>query len=377
MGDILYTRFLLWKKRPVSMLFWLLLPIIGTLLIIMTTNTIQKDSRVPVGMVVEDDSRLAEDLMEKVQASNLVQVYILTEEEALYQLEKHDLDSVFVIHKGYEDSILKGKRNNVLSSYQTDLSLAYAPVKEMIVSLVQEETGREKAVHFILNMKEHFHGQEPWTRDEIIEKSKKIQQDENLLNTAFRYYQTAQPEENITLISWNTWGLWAIFSFISTLFLSDWVIQDKAMTVTTRFSFMKISRYSYYLFNIFLYALLFLLCDLLAVTLFLIILHEPVSFDSLINLVTFRIMLTGLAFSIANSFQSKGTYYAVAILFTLIVAVISGSIIPINGLVPEHSFLTQINPLQAFLSDKTTIIWGIISILLVSISLFRKERLHA
>ncbi|GIO27777.1 ABC transporter permease [Ornithinibacillus bavariensis] len=377
MNDMLYARFLLWKKRPFSMLLWLILPIIGTILIITMTNSIQEDSRIPIGLVVEDDSALAHALMEKVKASNLVQVYTLTEEEAIYQLEKHDLDSVFVIHDGYESSILKGKRNNIISSYQTDLSLAYAPVKEMIVSLVQEETGRAKAAHFILDMNEQYNGQASWTWDEISEKSKEIQQDENLLNTAFRYYHSEQQVENTPLIAWNTWGLWAIISFITTLFLSDWVIQEKSMTVTTRFSFLRISRASYYFQNICLYLLLFLLFDLLAITLFTVLLHEFVSVPLVIHILSFRIMMTGLAFSIANCFRSKGTFYTVTILLALIIAIISGTILPIEGFIPKTRLLTQINPLHEFLAGKITIIWGVISIFLVLITLFRKERFNA
>lgn len=148
MTDILFTRLLLWKKKVISMLFWFLLPILGTYLFITIANTIQEDSRVPIGIVMEDDSDLGHHVLESITESELVQVHETTKKEALYQLEKHELDSVFIIHEGFEQAVNSGMRNKILSSYRTELSIAYSPIKEMIVSLVQEQTGRAKATEF-------------------------------------------------------------------------------------------------------------------------------------------------------------------------------------------------------------------------------------
>lgn len=91
MTDILFTRLLLWKKKVISMLFWFLLPILGTYLFITIANTIQEDSRVPIGIVMEDDSDLGHHVLESITESELVQVHETTKKEALYQLENMSL----------------------------------------------------------------------------------------------------------------------------------------------------------------------------------------------------------------------------------------------------------------------------------------------
>src|SRR5690606_38055490 len=125
--------------------------------------------------------------------------------------------------------------------------------------------------------KEEYNGKESWTWDEITDKSKEIQIDENLLNTSFSYSNTNEPVESPSLLSWDTWGVWAIFSLLSALFLMDWAIREKSLAVTTRFSFIKTTQFSYYLNNILCYLLLFLLFDLINVVVFTIFLNEPLS----------------------------------------------------------------------------------------------------
>lgn len=87
--------------------------------------------------------------------------------------------------------------------------------------------------NFILEMNEQYNGTEPWTLEEIQQKTIQVQMDENLLNTAFTYYGTTNSNAEPTLISWNTWTIWAIFSLLSSLFLFDWVIKEKSLAVST------------------------------------------------------------------------------------------------------------------------------------------------
>lgn len=377
MNDILFTRLLLWKKKVMSMLFWLLLPILGTYLFITIANTIQEDSKVPIGIVVEDESELANDLLKSITESELVQVYETTEIEALYQLEKHELDSVFIIHKGYEQAVNSGMRNKILSSYRTELSIAYSPIKEMIVSLVQEETGRAKAANFIIQMNEQFNGTEPWTLEEILKKTIQVQLDENLLNTTFTYYGTTNSEVEPSLISWNTWTIWAIFSLLSSLFLFDWVIKEKSLAVSARYTFINMSKWSYYFKLIILYFLMFLLFDLMALAVFTVGLGETISLHFIFVLISFRFMLCLLSFSIASFFRKTARYYGISLLMAIVLAILTGAIIPVHQFIPEIPFADVINPLHAFISGNPTILWSSISFMLVLISLLRKDVTNA
>lgn len=377
MKDILLTRLLLWKKKRYSMLFWLILPAALTYIFITIATAIQDDSKIPIGVVIEDDSVLADQLMKSIQDSPLVHVAILSEDVAINELEKHELDSVFVIHKGYEEAILNGKRNDLISSYRTELSLAYSPVKEMIVSLVQEESGRSKAAHFIQNMSVEYNGSNSWSLDEINEKSRQVQVDENLLNTAFTYSEINMDSEETSLFSWSTWGIWAILSLLSTLFLTDWVIRERQMSVTIRYSFIKVSRVELYVKTLLLYVSLFLIFDLISLGIFVLFMEETISISFLFALVSFRIMLCLLSYSIAHCFRKVGSFYGFSLMMTLVLAIISGAVIPIQGLVPEQGIVSLLNPIHAFLNGEITFLWSVISIVLVILALVRKETTNA
>lgn len=377
MTDILFTRLLLWKKKVISMLFWFLLPILGTYLFITIANTIQEDSRVPIGIVMEDDSDLGHHVLESITESELVQVHETTKKEALYQLEKHELDSVFIIHEGFEQAVNSGMRNKILSSYRTELSIAYSPIKEMIVSLVQEQTGRAKAANFILEMNEQYNGTEPWTLEEIQQKTIQVQIDENLLNTAFTYYGTTNDNVEPTLISWNTWTIWAIFSLLSSLFLFDWVIKEKSLAVSARYTFIHMSKWSYYFKLIILYFLIFLLFDFMALAVFTVLLDEAISLHFIFVLISFRFMLCMLSFSIASFFRKTARYYGISLLMVIVLAILTGAIIPVHQFIPEVPFADVLNPLHAFISGNPTILWSSFSFILVLISLFRKDVTNA
>ncbi|GGA86398.1 ABC transporter permease [Ornithinibacillus halotolerans] len=372
MINLLYTRLLLWKRRTLNLLIWLLLPTVGTFLFITSATTLQEDARVPIAIVLEEESNLANELLQELVTSEMIHVMEMTEEEAVHELKQHDVDSVFIIEKGFENNILNGRRNNVLTSYRTDLSFAYSPVKEMIVSLVQEKSVRAKAALFL---QREFEG--TLTFEEIVNRSKQIQLEENLLNTDFVYSNTVESTETPSLLNWNTWGIWAVLSLLSTLFLMDWIIRERELAVSTRFSFLKMTRTSYFARTLFLYIGLFFLFDLISIVVFSVFLNESISTRFILELISFRIMVSLLSFGIAQFFKRLSFYYSFSILITLMLLILSGVIVPIEGFIPKQPLLEYLNPLHAFVSGEITIVWLLISLLTVMLAFIRKEIANA
>ncbi|EQB35765.1 MULTISPECIES: ABC transporter permease [Virgibacillus] len=377
MKSILQTRIIFWKHQIFSLLFWLLLPIIAVISITLLSESIQEDSNIPVGLVIEEDTPMAENLKENINQAAMIHVDILDEDKALAQLEKHELDSVFIIRDGYQQQIKKGSRNQLITSYSSDLSFAYTPVSEMIASFVQEETGRSKAAYTVLNLAKTHYENHSWTWEEIVAKSKQIQMDQELLQTTFTYANSQSEETTNSILIWNTWGLWALFSILSTFFLFDWIIKEKRSSLRPRFAFIRYSFKTYCLQNLIIYTLLFLITDLIAILAFNIILGEGIHPTDVWNVFSFRLMMNSLVFLIAIRVTNLIFYYSLSFILTLIMTISSGVILPVERITNHFPLLEVIHPLQIFMDANVHHIWLYVTITLIVIWFLRKEKSNA
>ncbi|SHG34462.1 ABC transporter permease [Ornithinibacillus halophilus] len=373
MKAIFVTRMFFWKKQWPNLLFWFAFPFVACLSIIHLTDRIQEDVQVPVGFVLEEETLKTDELLQKLEQSDLITPTLLTEEEAIHQLQIHELDSVFIIHEGYEEQIRKGNRNNLVTGIKSNMSFAYSSVKEMVISMVQEETVRSKAAYTVMGLNEQYSGSDSWSYDEIIDETYEVQQQENLITSNLLFNDSVEATEKPSFIEWNTWGLWAIFGLLSTLLLMDWIIKEKNSNTFIRFSFIKIPWHRYLLYTLILYFLAFSLTDLLAI----FILDETFSVRILMVLLSFRLTALIMSFFLALLFNNRLVYYGVAFAITLFISVISGVIIPIDGLISNLHWLEGINPINAIQNNEVTISWLFITILGLLLWLIRKEYHYA
>ncbi|WP_170138764.1 ABC transporter permease [Oceanobacillus chungangensis] len=365
MMAILHTRLIHWKKQMLSILFWLLFPILATLAIVYGTNLIQQDSKIPVGIVAGDDSEIANTLYDSIKATPLIRVIDVTEAEARRLVESHELDSAFVIGDGYEQDVENGRRNRLITSYRSNLSFAYAPVSQMIISLVQQDTSRSKAAHTVIKLSNN--STEQWTWNEIVAKTIEIQREEDLLRTTFSFANTAGADNENHVSLWNTWALWALFSILSTLLLFDWLIKEKRAEILPRFAFIRFSYQDYLFVNVCLYTMLFFIFDLLAVIVFYTYLSEPISLSLIGAILAFRLLIIMGAFIFTLLFRNLYLYYSTAFLLALIIAVISGAIIPIDGITNRFGWVALLNPIQPFLHVDYISPWHIVCIIIIAI----------
>lgn len=303
MMSIIKTRLMNWKKHWISHLFWFLFPILATVCMIQVTNIVQEDSKIPIGMVVKEDSALADSLLGAMKDSPLLRVYELSESEARNRIESHELDSAFIIEDGYEAKILRGSRNRLLTSYQSNLSFAYTPIREMLISYVQQDTGKAKAAHTIINLQESIQPETTVSFEEIIAKTNEIQAQENLLATTFSFYNDSSGGTTDDITIWNIWGLWAIFSILSTLLLSDWLMKERNSSIMPRFAFIRFTYKQYVIQNLAVYLAAFLLFDFLSIIVFNQLLDEIISLELIGAIISFRIFISTGAFLLAFLFK--------------------------------------------------------------------------
>ncbi|SER27215.1 ABC-2 type transport system permease protein [Gracilibacillus ureilyticus] len=353
MKDVFITRFMLLKKNKISLIIWLLAPIAVTIAFLATANTVEDDFTVPVGLVLEEETNSALELYEEMKESPLVTVSLLSEHDAIRQVEQHELDSVFIVKQGYEQAIESGDRRNILESYYSDRSFAYNSVKEMIVSIIQQETGRVKAANTVMALEKELSGSQKWSKTEIITKSNQIQAEEDLLNNEFRYLGDKFSSSN-SGIEWNPWMIWAFAAMLFTLFLFDWVIKERNAIVGIRFYFAKIKFSNYMLYSLSFYILLLFIIDLLTAAAFYLLYQNSIN---LITLLSYRITICLFSFLLVCLIRKTYVSYVLAIALTLTLVVLSGALLPFGGIGVTKEWLNLLNPLSRFLSGEWTMEW--------------------
>ncbi|WP_162880738.1 ABC transporter permease [Paraliobacillus sediminis] len=378
MKAILYTRALHWSKQPLSMICWLLLPIIATCTFVSVANQWQNDMQIPVGLVIEDDSIMAENLSQSIGNVPLLAVKKMNKDEALVQLEQHQLDSVFVIKDGYQESIQNNSRNQVITAYVSDMSLAYTPVKEAITSYVQQDAGNAKAAHTVDQLVRQFGGEKSWGWEEIIVRSNEIREEEALLHSTFTFYNQIEPKQEESGISlWNVWGIWAFFAFLTTFFIYDWVIKEQQSSIKVRLSLLKISFRSYMLRNAFVYLVLLGLFDLINILVLSMYFDQSINLAKIVTIISFRLTISIAAFLFALYFRTAFFYYISSILATIFFSVIGGAFIPIDGLTDRWPWLIYASPIHAFLKGQVITAWLIVLLIILFIWYWRKEKVNA
>lgn len=370
------TRLIHLKKQWLILLFWLLFPIFSTMIIITLANKIQEDTKVPVGLVLEEETPLTLELYHSMKTIPLIRVYQLSETEAIDQLNKHQLDSVFVIRKDYDNKIRKGSRNRLVTGYQSDLSLAYLPVQEIILSYVQQDAGRSKAAHVVNKLRDQYAGHQQWTWDSIVEKSRHIQVEQQLLHTTFSFTNTDIKEQDTGFTLLKPWAIWSLSTLLSTFLLFDWLIKERRPGIMPRFAFMRLSLKSFLIQNLIIYVVLQLIFDAIALTSFYLFFKETITFSVISAVIFYRLLISLGAFLFALPFKNTYVFYSASFVVTLLMAIGSGALLPIDGVVRRYPWFEWINPLHAFLSMEWLNIWLPTCLILLTLWYVRKEKYY-
>ncbi|WP_053218265.1 ABC transporter permease [Virgibacillus senegalensis] len=373
MAAIIKTRFMHFHKQWLSLLFWLLVPVVFSTLFVVTATQWQQETQIPVGLVVEDESKLAADLTEAINDNPLLSVQQTEMNQALRQLEQHQLDSVFVIRDGYEEEISSNNRNRLITAYTSDRSFAYTPVKEAIASYVQEDASSSRAAHYVIQLAEQQNGNIGWNWEEIVTTSKEIKKQEALLHTTFSFHQS-EKQEDTSISLWNIWGIWAAFALLSTFFLFDWLIKERQSSITLRLSLLNISYKSYLLYNGLIYLALLWLVDGIVLGIFDYYLDEQIRLADFLSMLSFQFSISTIAFLFAQFFRSTFHYYVSVLPIVMLLSILGGAWISVPF---DHGWVTALSPIDAFLKGKVVNSWLLGSVILLACWYFRKEKAYA
>ncbi len=377
MKQIFQTRLMHWRKRWKGLLFWLVFPIICTFLFMQLTAMIQADSKIPIGVVLEEDTVLANDLYRSIDKIPFVRLYKLTEQAAIHKLQKHELDSVFIVHRDFEKQIYANQRTDLISGYKSNLSFAYTPVKEAILSFVQQEAGRVKAADVIHDLAIKSTGQSVFKTEEIIRTSKETQNNEQLFSTSLSFINNGHIQTNTNKSPIDFWVIWALASCLTTFLLFDWVIKENNPSIRQRLIFTKQPFPSYILKNTLFYYGLFCLIDLITMIIFMIGFGEQLTLTKMFSLLSYRLMLVSSAYLLALTIRNHAYYYNLAFVIVLFIAITCGHVLPIDQMDGFYQLLYKFNPLHAFLNGQVTYGWNFILIGFIFLSYMREMGIDA
>lgn len=359
-------RLIFIKKEWMSYLFWLILPVIATWFIITQFMWVQSDAQVPVGVVVKDDSHLAADLIKSIKQTPYLRPVKLTEKTALNELEKHELDSVFLIPTDYGEKLKKGMRKQLVKSFYSNLSFAYTPVRETILSYVQRDYIRYQTIQTLQQLHKDYQVEHEWSDQELLARSKEIEDEQELLDVNFTMNQQSKSKKSSSSSPIDPIYIWALFAMLTTFMLLDWIVKERKSSASLRFAFLKTSFKQYLIANLFLYTLLMFLFDIISIILWGVLYDVVVSWQLVLSVLLYRIMLNSVICCIGLLFRSVYMYYVVSFIIVLFVAIGSGIIVPVDRL-SLNVFLQYIHPLNIFLFDQKINFWiiGSVSYLMI------------
>lgn len=340
------------KKEWKTLLTWLCIPLLLTVLTFNALNKLGEEATVPIGLVIEEHSTLSGDLVQKIVDTDYLQVNMLNLSEATDLLEKHELDSVFVIKDGYEEDILNNRRSQLIDAYSSNRSFAYFAVAETISSYVQEEATRTKAANKIKELYKKYGASEEWNREKIIKISMEKQAEKQLITTSFSFQWTPAERESEATSLLSIWGIWAFFQIIATLFMFDWVVKANNQLVKVRWTFTKISLNSYISWSLLVYTAFLFIMDVVTLTVLHLLDLTSLNTGLFLALFSFRITINILAVLLSRNAITIFPYYISAIAITLILTICGGAFIPIDTIMNRWPWLQSFSPVYSLIHSE-------------------------
>ncbi|QTD41300.1 ABC transporter permease [Sporosarcina sp. Te-1] len=343
------------RKEWKSVMIWLLLPIILTIVIVKGLGEFQQNAKVPIALIVEDESVLAAELAASIAEMELLSVHDMDLDEALFRLKQHELDSVFVIKEGYGERIHSNQRNRLIEAYSSNRSFAYPSLSETVMSLAQQDISRAKAAYVIQQIFHEFDMDHKWDYNRIIDASIERQRTESLLHTSFTFEKGAVKQQTVPFL--NVWGIWALFAIISAFFLFDWMIKESRPSIKVRWLYAATSFQAYSVRLLAIYTLMTLVADGLALLMFAQILETNVTVRFVLSLLVFRTTLNLFSFLLAILFERQIMYYVTGMAVSIMLTIAGGGILPMERLAGKWPWIEMISPVRSLMTNSMPVIW--------------------
>lgn len=368
MMEMIYARWLLLKRQLPKILLWLILPLLLTLSMTALFNSTSDDFRIPAAVVVHEQSEEAANFIEGLNDSEFMDIEVFDAENsaaALRALEQYRLDSVFILPENFNEKIQQGQRRDLIETHYTDRSIYYEPAKELAASVVQAQMGEHTTVNHVMQLQDDLLSEIKVNGEDVAAERERIETETNLLEQIFYFLGEQEKKENSNTI--NPWIVWAYSSFIVTIFIFDFVTRETISSTKIRFNFTKYSYTKFMMLTFFLLTVVMVVIDIITYVTMTEILSANISF---LSLITYRIIINGLAFLLASSVSSTMNLYRSAVILTIAIFVLQ-LLMPVIVSLTGITILPSLHPVLMFIENKYNIPWLVFIIILMLVWIWR------
>lgn len=357
-------------KKP-SILLFLLAPAVITMLFGTLLQSQQEDLVIPIAIVDEDSSSLSSSIINRIKEQKRLAIIETTIEEADKMLERKEIDSVFVFKKNFQQQLLKEKREEIIEMKIAPSSIAYTIVREVIASEVTRISSSIKAANQVGQIYKQFGMEsqelkETWNAAFAYSSIEQWEPQPLMTIDYMNGASSSQPVEEDGAITKPYIGLWGFFTLVICFLQSDWMIREKMLFKRMKTTYQGLPSYLLQTST----AVLLLQAMQACGSFFLFTRLHIAEGESLLLLmmVLYVFFSIGLAIFSASLIHHIGSYYVFGVLISLIMAVFSGSLFPMNEIVGDFQTWINIFP-QALLLQPNMMISEEISKLLLIIAM--------
>ena len=144
-----------------------------------------------------------------------------------------------------------------------------------------------------------------------------------------------------------------------------------------RWHFTRLSFKQYAFGSFWIYTGLLTVLDVVTVFLFTNLYQETVTITGMISLFTFRLTINLIAFLTATVFNQPFMYYVSGMAISLILVVIGGAIVPLEGVARKWPWVEAFSPVTPLLAGKIPFIWLSSLLIWLSVWMWKGEKIRA
>ena len=368
-------------QDPLRVLFLFILPIGATLLLGMFFEKGQSELSIPIAIVDEDQSDFSSVILNRLSKQSNIRLLVVPIKDAKKLLKTNEVDSVFVLKKGFQEKILEQNREGIIEEWVTPSTMAVGIIRELIASEVIRITSNIKAADKVVHLYEAKniaeHPEQIWNMSFTFADNQ--WEPEPLMTIDYTHVagkrETSNKSEKALFNP--SIGLWTFFSMLSIFMSMSWMVREQ-QTVFTRIRTTAKGLASYLLPSIGAYWVMHSIQATFSYMIFVSLGIAESSLNMLCSMILFVFFALSLCIWMASYSKNLNHYYLVSILFVLFIGIAGGSFFPVQEIskhLQQIGFFLPHGLVLLYLTDfqrETQLIWAIsLSLLLWVLSLRR------